>query len=229
MAQGRGEADHREALADREGEHLLHPDDAGNGGPAAARRRGPAARAAFGRARTRRRPARRRCPARRRSPRAPRPRRPPAGAARAAPRPWPRACRASSCRARASVGVGSLSDRRLRRIGDRLAIGRAVREVEGVAEASGASAPRRRAPTPPRSRRRSRARRRPTYSFARSKTESSQAPNLEKLARVAGELAVDAVGDERQVEQHRARDVAGALAGREGGGRQRARCRGRPP
>ena len=53
------------------------------------------------------------------------------------------------------------------------------------------------------------------YSFVRSNTESSHAPSLENCARVAGELAVDAVGRERELEQHRAGDQAPALAGRE--------------
>ena len=128
-------------------------------------------------------------------------------------------------RARGRV-VGRLRDRRLRRVGDVLPVGRAVGEVERVAQRLECQR---------------RGRQRPDLRAVRADREPGEGrvllravedgveprAELREGARVAGELAVDAVGDEREVDEHRADDVTGALAGGERGRAEQARCTAR--
>ena len=207
---GGGDADDREALADREGGHLLDPDQAGNAVEQPPDPEDPARqRAAAGR-RARRRL---RCPPSSSAASL-------GSAARAAlnsSAPSLRLERAAGLHPAACERlVGRLRDRRLRRLGDGLAVGRPEGEVERVAERSAASASPPRGPRPPSCSRRSRARRRPRIPWC-GRRPSRGRRRTSRTARVARELAVDAVGDEREVEQHRARDVARLLAGRERG------------
>ena len=133
-------------------------------------------------------------------------------------------------RAAAAAASSGCSSGGWRTTGDALAQRRGEREVDRVADASAASAPRRRAPRRgrPRGRRRSRGpRRRGTPSRGRTSSPARRRAR-ENVARVARELAVDAVGGEGDLQQHRARDEPPALAGRERRRREHARSPARP-